>query len=566
MATRPVLRIFISSTAIDLTDYRDKVRDAVLALNNLPIAMETFSALPGQPTEECMRLAREADAVICIVAHRYGYVPPKDLGGDGERSITWLEVDAANKAGKQIFVFLADEKASWTQPKEQDRLTTEPEEKHLEILQAVRKLKEFKTYLGSQFTRATFANPDDLAKQVAITVSKLSPAAAVHRARIWQPLFCHALQPAQHFRGRTARLDELTRWLESPVTPDRVVSVVAAGGTGKTALVDKALHEANLPDRAGFFVWSFYEDPHTDAFLREAYVYFTGEKDAPTGGMLERLQMALSGDLPHVLVLDGLERVQSEGGSKRRGELEDLQLKRLVRALAGGVTNARALVTSRFPLVDLENWNGAGHKAIVLDDLERAVALDVLRAWNVKGDDATLTRLIEPLNIGSYYHALSVAVLGSFIGNFGSGDPARAPSFALEDAQEADPKARRLHRILDEYAKALTQSERALLARLALFPRGVKIEFLGWIAQAGRRVAGAILGQSDAQLASQLERLKQMGLVFRYETGAEVVYSAHPFLRDFFQTLLGTKAENVHESVRAKLAPSLEERPGRGPE
>ena len=56
------------------------------------------------------RLAREADAVICIVAHRYGYVPPKDLGGDGERSITWLEVDAAKQAGKQVFVFLADEK------------------------------------------------------------------------------------------------------------------------------------------------------------------------------------------------------------------------------------------------------------------------------------------------------------------------------------------------------------------------------------------------------------------------------------------------------------------------
>jgi tetratricopeptide (TPR) repeat protein len=428
-------------------------------------------------------------------------------------------------------------------------------------LQAVRKLKEFKTYLGSQFTRATFANPDDLAKQVAITISKLSPAAAVHRARIWQPLFCHALQPAQHFRGRTARLDELTRWLESPVTPDRVVSVVAAGGTGKTALVDKALHEAKLTDRAGFFVWSFYEDPHTDAFLREAYVYFTGEKDAPTGGMLERLQMALSGDSPHVLVLDGLERVQSEGGSKRRGELEDLQLKRLVRALAGGVGNARALVTSRFPLVDLENWNGAGHKAIALDDLEQAVALEVLRAWDVKGDDATLTRLIEPLNIGSYYHALSVAVLGSFIGNFGGGDPARAPSFALEDAQEADPKARRLHRILDEYAKALTQSERDLLARLTLFPRGVKIEFLGWIVQGGGIVAGALIGHSDAQLANQLERLRQLGLAFRYETGAEVVYSAHPFLRDFFRTLLRTRAEDIHESVRARLAPSLEARP-----
>jgi len=565
MATRPVLRILISSTAIDLTDYRDKVRDALLGLDRQPVAMETFSAMPRQPAEECMRLAREADAVICIVAHRYGYVPSKELGGDGERSITWLEVDAAKQGGKQVFAFVVDEKAPWTQPKEQDRLTSEPEEKHLEILQAVRKLKEFKAYLGSEFTRATFANADDLAKQVAITVSKLSPVDAVHRTRIWQPLFCHALQPAQHFRGRTARLDELTRWLESPVTPDRVVSVVAAGGTGKTALVDKALHEAKLSDRAGFFVWSFYEDPHTDAFLREAYVYFTGEKDAPTGGMLERLQIALSGDLPHVLVLDGLERVQSEGGSKRRGELEDLQLKRLVRALAGGVGNARALVTSRFPLADLESWNGAGHKAIALDDLERAVALDVLRAWNVKGDDANLTRLIEPLNVSGSYHALSVAVLGSFIGNFGGGDPARAPQFVLEDAQEADPKARRLHRILDGYARALTQSERDLLARLTLFPRGVKIEFLGWIVQAGGAVAGALVGLSDAQLANQLERLKQLGLVFRYKTGAEVVYSAHPFLRDFFRTLLGTRAEDVHESVRAKLAPSLEEGPEKAP-
>jgi Tfp pilus assembly protein PilF len=59
--------------------------------------------------------------------------------------------------------------------------------------------------------------------------------------------------------------------------------------------------------------------------------------------MLERLQLALSGDAPHVLVLDGLERVQSEGDRARRGELEDLHLKRLVRAMAGGVGNARAL-------------------------------------------------------------------------------------------------------------------------------------------------------------------------------------------------------------------------------
>jgi hypothetical protein len=333
-ATRPVLRIFISSTAVDLRDYREKVRDAVLRLEGLPIAMETFSAQSGQPAGECMRMAAEADAVICIVAHRYGYVPPKELGGDGERSITWLEVDAAKKAGKPIFAFLVDSKAPWTELKEQDRLTSEPPEKAPEIIKAVQDLQKFKTFLQNEYMRGTFTNKDELATNAAIAVAnfvKQPGHASASSARVWQPLFCHALQPAQHFRGRVTKLQELKDWLQAPVTPDRVISVVAAGGTGKTALLNEALHQ-DTPDRAGVFVWSFYEDPSTDAFLRAAYLYFTSDKDAPTGGMLERLQLALSSDFPHVLVLDGLERIQSEGDPRRgelRGKLEDLQLKRL---------------------------------------------------------------------------------------------------------------------------------------------------------------------------------------------------------------------------------------------
>jgi hypothetical protein len=87
--------------------------------------METFSAMPGQPVAECTRMAAEADAAVCIAAHRYGYRPPVALGGDGKRSITWLEVDAAMRAGKKVFSFLVDPQAPWTAAKEQDRLLTE---------------------------------------------------------------------------------------------------------------------------------------------------------------------------------------------------------------------------------------------------------------------------------------------------------------------------------------------------------------------------------------------------------------------------------------------------------
>jgi tetratricopeptide (TPR) repeat protein len=179
-----------------------------------------------------------------------------------------------------------------------------------------------------------------------------------------------------------------------------------------------------------------------------------------------------------------------------------------------------------------------------------------MRGWGVNRDDASLGRLLEPLNIGGFYHALSVAVLGSYFGNFPN-----AREFSIEDAADTDPKARRLTRILEQYAKALTKIERDLVARLSLFPRGVKVELLGWIVQSGGEVAGFLIGLTDHQLVKHLERLKALGLVFRYETDRQAVYSAHPFLRDFFRNLLGTKPQSVHESVRAKLAPSLEAKP-----
>lgn len=172
--TRQVLRIFISSTATDLTGYRDEVRDAVLGLRNLPIAMETFSALGGAPASESMRMAAEADAVVCIVAHRYGYVPPVELGGDGERSITWLEVDAAKRAGKPVFAFVVDPAAQWDEVKEQDRLVSEPENA-AEIFKAVQELQEFKDYLGRECTIATFTSPEHLAERVVIALANFTP-------------------------------------------------------------------------------------------------------------------------------------------------------------------------------------------------------------------------------------------------------------------------------------------------------------------------------------------------------------------------------------------------------
>ncbi len=85
-------RVFVSSTWIDNRERRQWVEDAILDADMVPVGMERFSASTRPTVEECLRLVREADLLVGIVAHRYGWIPPGE-----ERSITELEYDAASE-------------------------------------------------------------------------------------------------------------------------------------------------------------------------------------------------------------------------------------------------------------------------------------------------------------------------------------------------------------------------------------------------------------------------------------------------------------------------------------
>src|SRR5215468_8183653 len=112
------MKVFLSSTAEDLQVYRQIADDTLLRLYKEVVAMEQFGPLPGEPVLECERKARESDVVVCIVAHRYGFVPDK-----GKGSITRREVEAARAAGKGVLVWVVAEDFPWTEKKEQDLFT-----------------------------------------------------------------------------------------------------------------------------------------------------------------------------------------------------------------------------------------------------------------------------------------------------------------------------------------------------------------------------------------------------------------------------------------------------------
>ena len=165
------LRIFVASTAEDLIQYRAAALEVIDRLGHKAVHMETFGAMPSWSLAACRELVAGCDAAVVIVGYRYGWVPSVREGGDGQKSITWHEVDAARAADVPLFAFLVDEKARWTEPREQDRLVEATDDAAAAAIRgSLQHLREFKRELG-QRPVGTFSSPEDLAAKLSTSLS-----------------------------------------------------------------------------------------------------------------------------------------------------------------------------------------------------------------------------------------------------------------------------------------------------------------------------------------------------------------------------------------------------------
>jgi hypothetical protein len=102
--------VFISSTSEDLPRHRQAARDAALRCDFHPRMMDYFAASANRPLAECMARVDQADVLVVIVAHRFGWVPDEQGGRkDRRRSITWLECQRARDNGKDVLAFLVED-------------------------------------------------------------------------------------------------------------------------------------------------------------------------------------------------------------------------------------------------------------------------------------------------------------------------------------------------------------------------------------------------------------------------------------------------------------------------
>jgi hypothetical protein len=111
--------------------------------------------------------------VICIVAHRYGWIP-EDQSGGGEKSISWLECEEAAYEGKEVLAFLVNDNAGWpAELREAYQIMAAVENRTAtpqllsDVSRRVAHLEDFKKWLtNTARISVLFRNPDDLRGQV----------------------------------------------------------------------------------------------------------------------------------------------------------------------------------------------------------------------------------------------------------------------------------------------------------------------------------------------------------------------------------------------------------------
>lgn len=370
------------------------------------------------------------------------------------------------------------------------------------------------------------------------------------------PNIVHELPGAPMFVGRESELELLRDFRR---TPGGVFSLVGIGGAGKTAVLKKFLDEtleSNTYD--GVLVWSFYDDPDTNAFLRAAVEYVSGEvsQDASGTGWFHALKQCLEDGARYLFILDGLERVQRSFTDAQGiyGELEDALLRGFLLRLLASSINSQAILTSRFPVSDLDRWMRKGYTSLDIDQLGLDAAFHILRSVHgVQGDDRVLKNLTNQFG----RHALTIDLLGGAIARFYQGDPTTVLRLKIQDT--SDSSVARLSSVLNLYQELLSQAELDLMSRLCVFRFGVTLESLVDIFLTNADAAGSLAGCPIEELETIVTTLTNVHLCSKEPSGK---FSVHPAVRDHFYRLFRDTTE-IHSAISDHLL-SLSTRPGIG--
>src|SRR5688500_14288994 len=99
------LKVFISSTYEDLRPYVEVAETVLREERFEPDQFKHWEATGRPSVSECKERVNACDVLVVLVAQTYGWIPPVDGGGDGQSSITRLEVRWAREKPMPVLPF-----------------------------------------------------------------------------------------------------------------------------------------------------------------------------------------------------------------------------------------------------------------------------------------------------------------------------------------------------------------------------------------------------------------------------------------------------------------------------
>jgi len=313
--------------------------------------------------------------------------------------------------------------------------------------------------------------------------------------------------------GREAQLEFLDRAWADPAA--NFVQIIAAGGTGKTALTDKWFRR-HL-EEATVFGWSFYsqgtqEDSQTssDPFFDEIFRFFGITK--PEGASPYTLASQVAAKLREervLLILDGVEPLQESVD----GRVRDTALGALLHELAA---RQRGLVvcSTRVRIEDVPD-DGPKALSIELDNLDVENGAQYLRLLKVEGTDEELRE--ASAEYGN--HALALTLLGRYLVDFCDADVRRRveiPALMLDDVKQG----RHARRVMESYARRFAGNpELDVLKALGYFNRPAEPAALKLV----------LPEMADLKLRATLRRLYDARLILGSDPTKSI--DCHPLAR-----------------------------------
>ncbi len=539
------MKLFISSTFIDLKDYRQVAIEVANRYECTSLAMEFFMAQPEEPTKVCDKEIRKCDIFVGIYAHRYGFIP------DGQqKSITQQEYELAKVLGKDCLCFIVQKGFPWN-----------PEFIEFE---KQKDLKEFLAIVQKEKTVTSFTTPNDFENKLSASLGKLllektsttdeerQKLAGKHLIPIAPtPFVAHPYPLPPHFTGREAEKALLSNWLHNG--PEPMLVLEAIGGMGKTALSWVWLQQEVLAKNAeldGVFFWSLYDEPF-ESFIVGLFQYLSlPNKLSSKGFRLEQDKIIFDLNTLYsilynnrfLLILDGFERalrgyagmkamfIQEKGLSpqeakraeeewdRRQREPVHPQASQFLRRLATG--KCKTLITTRLFPAPLEEVTGVRH--------ERLTGLSAGDSVVFRSEGLTGTRA-EMERAATIYgnHPLMLKLLSTALRRKRAKDMAAV--FKLDLIDQAEPQ-----KILTTSFNLLSKDEQQVATTVAVFRSSFGFD----------AVKALFLKMPADRLWEFLQGLRQLGFLF-YDEGQQQ-FDFHPILRSFLYDHLTTK-DAVHQ-------------------